>query len=70
MPAADRAPVAAKARQVGGAPNLTLIKPFFDAEAANPDSGFPVHKIEKKYEWDSAYANGRWFMRTRMCSSC
>jgi serine/threonine protein kinase len=54
-----------KVRQIGGAPNLTLVKPFFVADASDPNSGFPVHQFEKDYEWDSGFAKGRWFMKTQ-----
>jgi hypothetical protein len=64
LPPAERAPVSGKARQLG-MPNLVLIKPFFDADAANPNSGLPEHKSEPNYEWDSGYSKGRWFMRAR-----
>jgi serine/threonine-protein kinase len=54
-----------KVRQIGGAPNLTLVKPFFVADASDPNSGFPVHQFEKDYGWDSGFAKGRWFMKTQ-----
>jgi hypothetical protein len=59
-----RAQLTAKAWGISGAPNLSLIKPFFDADASNVNCGFPVHKFEPMYEWDSGYAKGRWFMRS------
>ncbi|HZU38880.1 MAG TPA: hypothetical protein VFA18_23335, partial [Gemmataceae bacterium] len=64
LPPAQRGPLTARVREIGGAPNLSLIKPFFDANATSPKSGLPVHKTEPKLDMESGYAIGRWFMST------
>jgi predicted Ser/Thr protein kinase len=60
---AERHGVVSRVLQIGGAPNLNRVKPFFDGDTADPGSGFPEHRAEPNYEWDSGYAKGRWFMR-------
>jgi hypothetical protein len=64
LPPVERRAVVTRALQIGGAPNLSRVKPFFDADTADLGSGLPTHKSEPRYEWDSGYAHGRWFMRT------
>jgi predicted Ser/Thr protein kinase len=64
LPPAKQRPVLIRVLQIGGAPNLSRIKPFFDADAADVRSGLPVHKLEPDFKMDSDYARGRWFMKT------
>jgi hypothetical protein len=65
LPASAQGAVRAKALHARRVPNLSLIKPVFDDDGANPRSALPVHQADAGFKLDSGYENGRWFMKAR-----